>query len=139
VLSDIRHLCEYILILKCDSYADMMKNIELLFCLYANEWDDPIQCNSNHSRLMGFFAALPPIWRTLQCIRRYYDTKNVFPHLVNCGKYTMSILAAVFLSMYRIDDTDANLSFFITFAAINAVYCCEPSPSSQFLSLANEK
>lgn len=98
-------------------------NVELLFCLYARNWEDPIQCNSNHSRLMGFFAALPPIWRALQCIRRYYDTKNVFPHLVNCGKYAMSILAAVFLSMYRIDGTQANLSIFIMFAAINAVYC----------------
>lgn len=98
-------------------------NIELFFCLYATEWDDPVQCNSNHSRLMGFFGALPPIWRALQCIRRYYDTRNVFPHLVNCGKYTMSILAAVLLSVYRMDGTQTNLSFFITFATINAVYC----------------
>ncbi|KAK3359866.1 EXS family-domain-containing protein [Lasiosphaeria hispida] len=98
-------------------------NVELFFCLYAHDWYNPIQCNSNHSRLMGFFAALPPVWRALQCIRRYYDTKNVFPHLVNCGKYIMSILAAVLLSIYRIDGTRVNLSFFITFAALNAVYC----------------
>ncbi|KAK3325567.1 EXS family-domain-containing protein [Apodospora peruviana] len=98
-------------------------NVSLFFCLYAHYWNDPVQCNSNHSRLMGFLGALPPIWRALQCIRRYLDTKNVFPHLVNCGKYTMSILTAVFLSLFRIDDTQLNLSFFITFATINAVYC----------------
>jgi xenotropic and polytropic retrovirus receptor 1 len=86
-----------------------------------------VQCNSNHSRLMGFFGALPPIWRALQCIRRYHDTENVFPHLVNCGKYFMSIMAAVFLSVYRIDGTQTNLSLFIMFAAINAVYCCKSS------------
>lgn len=105
-----------------------MQNIELFFCLYANKWDEPEQCNSSHSRVLGFLAALPPIWRALQCIRRYHDTRNVFPHLVNCGKYTMTILTAVWLSLYRIGDSQTNLSFFIAFASINAVYCCKPSP-----------
>ncbi|KAK5662972.1 hypothetical protein OQA88_6384 [Cercophora sp. LCS_1] len=98
-------------------------NVELFFCLYANEFDDPSQCNSSHSRLMGFFGAVPPIWRALQCIRRYRDTKNVFPHLANCGKYAMSIMTAIFLSCYRIDGSEANLGLFITFATINAIYC----------------
>lgn len=107
-----------------------MQNIELFFCLYANSWDNPVQCNSSHSRLLGFFAALPPIWRALQCIRRYHDTRNVFPHLVNCGKYTMTILTAVWLSLYRMGDSQTNLSFFIAFASINAIYCCKHHPSS---------
>ncbi|KAK4191706.1 EXS family-domain-containing protein [Podospora australis] len=98
-------------------------NVELFFCLYANSWNDPEQCNSSHSRLMGFFGALPPVWRALQCIRRYHDTKNVFPHLVNCGKYTMTILTAIFLSLYRIENTQSNMSLFITFGTINAIYC----------------
>ncbi|KAK4225028.1 EXS family-domain-containing protein [Podospora fimiseda] len=98
-------------------------NIELFFCLYANSWNNPQQCNSSNSRLLGFFGALPPIWRALQCIRRYYDTGNVFPHLANCGKYGMTILTAVFLSMYRISNTETNMSLFIAFATINAVYC----------------
>ncbi|RYP34323.1 hypothetical protein DL767_004317 [Monosporascus sp. MG133] len=98
-------------------------NVELFFCLYSNHWDNPAQCNSNHSRLMGFFSALPPIWRALQCIRRYQDTKNVFPHLVNCGKYCMTIMAAVTLSLYRIHGTYATLGVFITFATINSIYC----------------
>ncbi|KAJ4306438.1 Xenotropic and polytropic retrovirus receptor 1 [Collariella sp. IMI 366227] len=103
--------------------SGLYPNIELFFCLYANSWDDPEQCNSSHSRFLGFLAALPPIWRALQCIRRYHDTRNVFPHLVNCGKYTMTILTAVFLSLYRIGDGTTNLSLFIAFATINAVYC----------------
>lgn len=100
-----------------------LQNVELFFCLYANSWNRPERCNSSHSRLLGFFGALPPIWRALQCIRRYYDTKNVFPHLVNCGKYGMTILTAVCLSLYRISNTQTNMSLFITFATINAVYC----------------
>ncbi|TPX09860.1 uncharacterized protein E0L32_008882 [Thyridium curvatum] len=97
-------------------------NIELFFCLYAHYWQNPVQCNSNHSRLLGFFAALPPIWRALQCIRRYHDTKNIFPHLVNCGKYTMTITAAVCLSLYRIDNNNTNRILFIFFSTINGIY-----------------
>lgn len=85
---------------------------------------------------MGFLAALPPIWRFLQCIRRYKDTRNVFPHLVNCGKYTMTILCTVALSMYRISGTHGNLALFITFSVINSVYCCKsrhPHPGTRTL------
>ncbi|KAH6691389.1 EXS family-domain-containing protein [Plectosphaerella plurivora] len=97
-------------------------NVSLFFCLYANEWENPVQCNSNHSRLMGFFGALPPIWRLLQCLRRYYDTRNIFPHLINGGKYCMSIMAAVTLSLYRMNGTRSNLGMFIAFATVNGVY-----------------
>ncbi|OCK76386.1 EXS-domain-containing protein [Lepidopterella palustris CBS 459.81] len=99
-----------------------MGNIELFFCLYANNWGKPIRCNSSHSRLLGFFAAVPGIWRALQCVRRYYDTRNIFPHLVNCGKYTATILYYVTLSIYRIQKTPGNRALFIVFATINSIY-----------------
>ncbi|KAM0258792.1 hypothetical protein ACHAQJ_003634 [Trichoderma viride] len=97
-------------------------NVELFFCLYAHHWDNPGQCNSTSSRLLGFFTTLPPIWRFLQCIRRYRDTRNVFPHLVNCGKYTATILSYLCLSLYRIDQTHSNLVLFATFSTINGAY-----------------
>ncbi|KAI0977065.1 EXS family-domain-containing protein [Xylaria arbuscula] len=97
-------------------------NVELFFCLYARYWDNPPACNSSHSRLLGFFSTLPAIWRALQCIRRYRDTKNVFPHLVNCGKYIMTILSYVTLSLYRIQNTHSNLALFIAFSVVNGLY-----------------
>jgi xenotropic and polytropic retrovirus receptor 1 len=103
--------------------TDTTQNIELFFCIYAHYWDNPDQCNSSHSRLLGFFSALPPIWRALQCIRRYADTRNVFPHLVNCGKYSMTIMAAVTLSLFRIDGTNSTLALFATFSVVNSIYC----------------
>ncbi|TVY49343.1 Protein SYG1-like protein [Lachnellula occidentalis] len=109
-----------------DMYCSLtyfMSNIELFFCLYAHYWDNPSQCNSSHSRLLGFFSTLPGIWRALQCLRRYYDTRNVFPHLVNCGKYSMTIMYYVTLSMYRMNHSKSHLAVFSTFAAINACYC----------------
>ncbi|KAF7550060.1 hypothetical protein G7Z17_g5977 [Cylindrodendrum hubeiense] len=98
-------------------------NLELFFCLYANNWENPVQCNSSHSRLLGFLTALPPIWRLLQCLRRYKDTRNIFPHLVNGGKYTATILAAVMLSLYRFDGSETNLALFIAISSVNSIYC----------------
>jgi hypothetical protein len=99
-----------------------MGNIELFFCLYANDWNNPGQCNSTHSRLLGFFATVPGIWRALQCIRRYRDTRNIFPHLVNCGKYAATILYYVTLSLYRIDKSPSYKAIFISFATVNSIY-----------------
>ena len=100
-----------------------MGGIELFFCLYANHWNNPAQCNSTHSRLLGFLSTLPAIWRSLQCLRRYYDTRNAFPHLVNCGKYTFTILFYMTLSLYRIDQTMELRALFIVCGTINAIYC----------------
>lgn len=110
-------------------------NAELFFCLYTRAWNNPDQCNSSHSRVMGFLTALPPIWRFLQCIRRYKDTRNAFPHLANAGKYTMTILAALTLSLYRINGTNSNMALFISFSLINSFYACESTPAPAFWSL----
>ncbi len=109
-----------------DMYCSLtysMGNIELFFCLYVQRWSNPPMCNSAHSRLLGFFATLPAIWRACQCIRRYYDSRNWFPHLANCGKYTFSILYYMSLSLYRIDKTTSLHGLFIFFATVNALYC----------------
>ncbi|KAJ5665181.1 uncharacterized protein N7477_007629 [Penicillium maclennaniae] len=99
-----------------------MGNIALFFCLYASHWSNPVKCNSSHSRLLGFFSTLPAIWRAFQCIRRYADTRNAFPHLLNLGKYVFSILYYATLSMYRIDRHTRFQAAFITFGLLNAVY-----------------
>jgi len=82
---------------------------------------------------MGFLSALPGVWRALQCLRRYKDTKNAFPHLANGLKYTFTILATMSLSLYRIDKSTELRALFIVFATANAVYCCKSNklPSSQ--------
>ena len=100
-----------------------MSQVGLFFCLYAHDWRDPPQCNSNHSRLLGFLTALPAVWRALQCLRRYYDTRNWFPHLANCAKYGCNILYYMTLSLYRMHINDNHKIVFIVFAAINAIYC----------------
>ncbi|KAL8709740.1 MAG: hypothetical protein Q9220_005526 [cf. Caloplaca sp. 1 TL-2023] len=51
-----------------DMYCSLtyaMGNLELFFCLYVHSWNQPAQCNSTHSRLLGFFSTLPGIWRAI--------------------------------------------------------------------------
>ncbi|KAL8966408.1 MAG: hypothetical protein Q9183_003385, partial [Haloplaca sp. 2 TL-2023] len=108
-----------------------MGNVELFFCLYANHWNNAAQCNSRNSRLLGFFSTLPGIWRGLQCLRRYYDTRNAFPHLVNFGKYTFTILCYMTLSLHRIDGSMQTKALFITCATINSIYCCLGNPYAE--------
>ncbi|KAK2795150.1 hypothetical protein FQN52_006076 [Onygenales sp. PD_12] len=99
-----------------------MSNIALFFCLYSNGWDNAPTCNSSHSRIMGFLSTLPSIWRAFQCLRRYRDTKNIFPHIVNLGKYSCSILYYMTLSLYRMRKEEHLRAIFITCACINAIY-----------------
>jgi len=101
------------------------QNIELFFCVYANGWEEPEDCGSSKSRLMAFLSALPPMWRAIQCIRRYYDTRSFFPHLANCAKYLIFLFMIVGLSEYRILGGEVTLSFFIGLATLNTVYSCK--------------
>ena len=41
---------------------------------------------------------LPAWFRFAQCLRRYRDTREAFPHLVNAGKYSTTMFAALFVS-----------------------------------------
>jgi len=97
-------------------------NIALFSCLYAHNWSNPPHCNSSNLRIMGFIITLPGIWRALQCIRRYRDTGNKFPHLLNCGKYVATIMFYAGLSIYRRHQSPSTKAFFITFALINSIY-----------------
>lgn len=46
-----------------------------------------------------FFMCLPAWIRFMQCLRRYRDTTNVFPHLVNAGKYSTTFFDIGALSL----------------------------------------
>lgn len=105
------------------SLTYVLGNVEVFFCLYANNWQDPAQCNSRHSRLLGFFTTLPGMIRAIQCLRRCYDSWSTFPQLYNFFKYVATILFYMSLSLWRINNSSTNHALFLTFATINAVYC----------------
>lgn len=49
----------------------------------------------------AFVAALPAWWRATQCLRRYRDSREVFPHLANAGKYASTLLVVITLAFYH--------------------------------------
>ncbi|KAL6154450.1 Xenotropic and polytropic retrovirus receptor 1 [Exserohilum turcicum] len=99
-------------------------NISMFFCLYVQSWNSPEKCDSSHSRMLGFMTALPSIWRTLQCIRRYWDTNHESIHLLNGGKYMLTVSFYIALSAYRIHQTFPNRLSFIILAIVNSSVSC---------------
>lgn len=109
-----------------------MGNISFFFCLYAGDWKHLLgggaassqsRCGSSSSHLMGFFAALPSIWRFLQCGRRFMDSGDAFPHLANMVKYLVGVAYYTLLSLWRIQRSQTFRVLFITVASINSIYC----------------
>lgn len=108
-----------------------MGNISFFFCLYSHHWNGLLNdgasskhnvCGSSKSRSMGFFSSLPSIFRFLQCVRRYMDTGDWFPHLANMLKYAITTTYYCLLSVYRIDRRERNRIPFIIFALLNTLY-----------------
>lgn len=54
------------------------------------------------SMVRPIVAILPAYWRFGQCIRRYRDTREAFPHLVNAAKYATSFFVVIFSYKFQI-------------------------------------
>lgn len=67
-----------------------------------------------------FMTCLPPIWRSMQCLRRFLDTGDWFPHFANLAKYLITTMYFFMVPTYRSNKSLKPL--FITIALINSVY-----------------
>ena len=89
-------------------------DLEYFFCFYASDrswWSTNLTSSSSPHNvfctgwtkylLQAFLLATPSLFRLTQCLRRYYDTKLKYPHLVNAGKYTASVAVAITNSLRR--------------------------------------
>ncbi|XP_011207355.2 xenotropic and polytropic retrovirus receptor 1 [Bactrocera dorsalis] len=59
-------------------------------------------CVRDISMVRPIVAILPAYWRFAQCIRRYRDTREAFPHLVNAAKYATSFFVVIFSYKFQI-------------------------------------
>ncbi|KAJ8878073.1 hypothetical protein PR048_022537 [Dryococelus australis] len=64
---------------------------------------DTSQCSSQSFIVRPVVNCLPAWFRFAQCLRRYRDSKEAFPHLVNAGKYstTFAVVACSTLKAYH--------------------------------------
>ncbi|SCV99909.1 LAFE_0B05204g1_1 [Lachancea fermentati] len=100
-----------------NSLTYTMADIALFFCVYS---DTPMSnCGSSHSKVMGILSCIPSYWRMMQCFRRYADSGDWFPHLLNGFKYGMGVAFNASLCAYRLSHTDTRRGVFVALAAIN--------------------
>lgn len=77
-------------------------NIYMMFCLQNVDWTNCGTCGPMKSHILGICACIPPIWRSMQCLRRFLDTGEWFPHFANLAKYLITTSYFFLLSLYRI-------------------------------------
>ncbi|XP_014487113.1 PREDICTED: xenotropic and polytropic retrovirus receptor 1 isoform X2 [Dinoponera quadriceps] len=96
-----------------NSLATAFVDVYFLICFYITNGDwhqqnDSKDCTSGY----GLFVIKPivnclPAWfRFAQCIRRYRDSRDAFPHLVNAGKYATTFFVVLFNTLYIYNATN---------------------------------
>ncbi|XP_017048740.1 LOW QUALITY PROTEIN: xenotropic and polytropic retrovirus receptor 1 [Drosophila ficusphila] len=90
-----------------NSMVPAFLDIPFLICFFGRSptWHkagkDASHCVEYVSLLHPIVAILPAYFRFAQCIRRYRDTKESFPHLVNAAKYATSFFVVIFAHKYH--------------------------------------
>lgn len=87
---------------------------------YSDTFDEKKQiCHPNRLIVM-LLGVFPHFIRTLQCIRVIYDSKAVFPSIINAGKYCFAILVAI-ISFFSVDTFFYNMIWLVV-ALISTIY-----------------
>ncbi|KAJ2885452.1 Signal transduction protein [Coemansia aciculifera] len=95
----------------------------LLGCASANSWtnlDDV--CNTTQWWSNAAFLMVPNTFRLLQCIRRYVDSGDAFPHLANGAKYSSTIATIWLASANRIVGGTTWRSVWVASAIANSCF-----------------
>lgn len=58
-----------------------------------------LQCMETNFTYRPIVNCLPAWFRFAQCLRRYRDSREAFPHLVNAGKYSTTFLVVIFATL----------------------------------------
>ncbi|KAL5291367.1 XPR1.2 family protein [Megaselia abdita] len=91
-----------------NSIVPAFLDIQFFLCFFSlnTSWSKVEErssfCFENSSFSRPFVAMLPAWFRFAQCIRRYRDTRESFPHLVNAAKYATSFFVVIFSYKYHI-------------------------------------
>ncbi|XP_041370667.1 xenotropic and polytropic retrovirus receptor 1-like isoform X2 [Gigantopelta aegis] len=114
-----------------NSLVIVLLDFEYLICYYSFEvdWlgsDRPDVCTKSIFGIRGVVGCLPAWFRFAQCLRRYRDTKLLFPHVVNAGKYSTTFFVILFSTLYTVHkevygDTYRQTSVFFYLWIVSAV------------------
>ena len=68
--------------------------------IFVSCFNADLYCVSKTNTIRAIVACLPAWWRFAQCLRRYRDTREMFPHLVNAFKYSTTFYVVTFTCLY---------------------------------------
>lgn len=104
-----------------------------IFLIVSNSVSDTAQC-SNHNFVYRPIVNCIPAWiRFAQCLRRYHDTKEAFPHLVNAGKYASTFFVVIFGTLrnyYKGIIIKTNAKMYIATVFLIRRFLCGPNSKS---------
>ncbi|XP_050411533.1 xenotropic and polytropic retrovirus receptor 1 isoform X1 [Patella vulgata] len=99
-----------------NSLVTVLLDFEYLVCYFGFEVDwigenRPSVCTKNIYGIRSVVGCLPAWFRFAQCLRRYRDTKLIFPHIVNAGKYSTTFFVMLFSTIYKVQKETYGDSF----------------------------
>ncbi|CAG5125059.1 unnamed protein product [Candidula unifasciata] len=131
-----------------NSLVTVLLDLEFLICFYAFqvEWlgtNSGNVCNQHKFGVRAIVACLPAWFRFAQCLRRYRDTKLIFPHIVNAGKYSTTFFVVLFSTLYKVhvelygaQYRQASVFFYLWIAA--AVISSSTGLNGSFFAMAED-
>ncbi|KAK3928394.1 Xenotropic and polytropic retrovirus receptor 1 [Frankliniella fusca] len=87
-----------------NSLATVLVDFHFLVCFYLTtpswmEAGDTSLCSERSFITKPIVNCIPAWIRFAQCLRRYRDSKEAFPHLVNAGKYSTTFFVVIFSTL----------------------------------------
>ncbi|KAL0113736.1 hypothetical protein PUN28_012691 [Cardiocondyla obscurior] len=120
--------------------ADQLNSLHTVFldfqyfvCFYIqnSSWTDVTDtetCIMRELSMRPFVVCLPAWFRFAQCLRRYRDTKETFPHLLNAVKYATSFFVVIFSYLHLTNKKHYALStenpYFYLWLTVSVVSSC---------------
>ncbi|KAK4877227.1 hypothetical protein RN001_009733 [Aquatica leii] len=116
-----------------NSLVTAFTDIQYFICFYATtdnlySASGANYCVEKFIPIRAIVACLPAWFRFAQCLRRYRDTKEVFPHFANAAKYATSFFVVIFTSLYHMHATENKVvtenPFFYFWIAASLISSC---------------
>ncbi|XP_064457548.1 solute carrier family 53 member 1-like [Ornithodoros turicata] len=92
-----------------NSLVPVFIDAQYFVCFYATDFQwmensDAARCMNKplNLALRPVLACLPAWFRFAQCLRRFRDTREAFPHLANAGKYSTTFFVVIFSTLCNV-------------------------------------
>lgn len=72
--------------------------------------------------ILAIISTLPIYWRLAQCLRRYYVSKDYYPHLLNAGKYALALVVLWLIYLRELIGVDVSLVIWIQLYILSTLY-----------------